>query len=141
MSAVRQDRKAAISALIQVNEVRTQRELMDLLAKEGFEVTQATVSRDMTDLGLEKDANGVYVLPELQHLRTVIKAQVRETRRAGNQVIVLCRPGAAQGVAAAVDTAMPEGVLGTIAGDDTILVITSDERAGERFQERVERLL
>lgn len=141
MSAVRQDRKAVITALIQGNEVRTQRELMDLLSGEGFEVTQATVSRDMADLRLEKDANGIYVLPELLHLRTVLKAQVRETRRAGNQVIVLCRPGAAQGVAAAIDAAMPEGVLGTIAGDDTILVITSDDGAGERFQDRVEQLL
>ena len=84
MSAVRHDRKAAIVALIQENDIRTQRELMDRLAREGFEVTQATVSRDMADLRLEKDGSGVYVMPELLHLRAVIKTQVRETRRAGN---------------------------------------------------------
>ena len=101
MSAVRHDRKAAIVALIQENDIRTQRELMDRLAREGFEVTQATVSRDMADLRLEKDGSGVYVMPELLHLRAVIKTQVRETRRAGNQVIVICRPGSAEGVGAA----------------------------------------
>ena len=132
---------AAITALIQEHDIRTQRELMDRLAQEGFEVTQATVSRDMADLHLEKDASGVYVMPELLHLRAVIKTQVRETRRAGNQVIVICRPGSAEGVGAAIDAAHAEGVLGSIAGDDTLLVITQDDEAGASFQTRVDRLL
>ena len=141
MSAVRHDRKAAITALIQEHDIRTQRELMDRLAQEGFEVTQATVSRDMADLRLEKDSSGVYVMPELLHLSAVIKTQVRETRRAGNQVIVICRPGSAEGVGAAIDAAHAEGVLGSIAGDDTLLVITQDDEAGASFQTRVDRLL
>lgn len=141
MSAVRADRKSAIKSIVQSNDVRTQGELTMLLKEHGFEVTQATVSRDMADMRLEKDSSGVYVLPELSHLRTVVKAQVREARRAGNQVVIICGPGAAQGIAAAIDAAGPDGVLGSIAGDDTILVIAQDEEAGQRFQENVERLI
>ena len=141
MSAVRADRKGAIKSIVQENAVRTQGEIMELLKEHGFEVTQATVSRDMAALRLEKDASGTYVLPEMSHLRTVVKAQVRETRRAGNQVIVICGPGAAQGIAAASDAARADGVLGSIAGDDTILVIAQDDEAGARFQEQVERLI
>ena len=66
---------------------------------------------------------------------------MRETRRAGNQVIVICRPGSAEGVGAAIDAAHAEGVLGSIAGDDTLLVITQDDEAGASFQTRVDRLL
>ena len=70
-----------------------------------------------------------------------IVADMRETRRAGNQVIVICRPGSAEGVGAAIDAAHAEGVLGSIAGDDTLLVITQDDEAGASFQARVDRLL
>ncbi len=141
MSAARADRKSAIREIVQSCKVRTQGEIAELLAQEGFEVTQATVSRDMADLRLEKDEAGIYTLPELIHLRRVVAAQVRETRRAGNQVIVLCGPGAAQGIAAAIDAAAPAGVLGSIAGDDTILVIAQDDAAGEAFQGQVEGLI
>lgn len=141
MSAVRADRKAVIRELVQANDIRTQAELTGLLKARGIEVTQATVSRDMADLKLAKDADGIYVLPELLHLRTLVAAQVRAARRAGNQVVIICGPGAAQGIAAAIDALQLPDVLGTIAGDDTVLVITQDAPAGERFQERVRCLI
>ena len=141
MAGARTDRKAAIRTLVQSHVIRTQGELMSLLRERGFEVTQATVSRDMADLSLEKDHTGVYVLPELSHLRTMVRTQVREARRAGNQVVIISGPGAAQGIAAAIDAAQPAGVLGTIAGDDTILVIAQDDEAGSRFQLYVQQLI
>lgn len=141
MSIARTDRKSVIARIVKGAQIRTQGELMQLLKEQGFEVTQATVSRDMADLGLVKDKAGIYVLPQLLHLRTVVAAQVDETRRAGNQVIVLCGPGAAQGIAAAIDAAAPQGVLGSIAGDDTILVIAQDSDAAERFQAHVDGLI
>ena len=140
MSAVRTDRKAAIRAVISENKVRTQSDVMRKLGELGFEVTQATVSRDMAALELEKDAEGYYVLPEVYRLRTVASTQVREVRRAGNQVVIISGPGAAQSIAAAIDAAQPAGVLGTIAGDDTILVIAQDDEAGAAFQAYLQQL-
>ncbi len=134
MSAIRTDRKSVIRQLVQANAVRTQGELTQLLKEHGFEVTQATVSRDMADLSLQKDASGVYVTAELLHLRAVLQTQLHDVRRAGNQVVVISGPGAAQGVAAAIDAVQPEGVLGTLAGDDTVLVIARDDAAGAAFQ-------
>lgn len=139
MSAIRTDRKSIIRQLVQTHAVRTQGELMELLKERGFDVTQATVSRDMASLELQKDANGVYVTAELLHLRTVMRAQVRDVRRAGNQVVVISGPGAAQGIAAAIDAVQPQGVLGTLAGDDTVLVITQDDQRGEAFQRLCEK--
>lgn len=140
MSAIRTDRKDVIRQLVQTHAIRTQGELMELLSERGFEVTQATVSRDMASLGLQKDAGGVYVTAELLHLRTVMRAQVRDVRRAVNQVVIISGPGAAQGVAAAIDAVQPQGVLGTLAGDDTVLVITQDGACGREFQELCEQL-
>lgn len=140
MSAIRTDRKGVIRQLVQSHAIRTQGELMELLKERGFEVTQATVSRDMASLDLQKDANGVYVTAELLHLRTVMRAQVRDVRRAGNQVVVISGPGAAQGLAAAIDAVQPEGVLGTLAGDDTVLVITQGAQCGQEFQEFCEQV-
>ena len=139
MSAIRTDRKSVIRQLVQTHAVRTQGELMELLKERGFDVTQATVSRDMASLELQKDANGVYVTAELMHLRTVMRAQVRDVRRADNQVVVISGPGAAQGIAAAIDAVQPQGVLGTLAGDDTVLVITQDAQRGAAFQKLCEQ--
>lgn len=132
---------AAIKDIVQSCAVRTQGELLEHLGQRGFEATQATISRDTVDLGLEKDELGFYVLPEHHKLRTLMRAQVREARRAENQVVIICGPGAAQGIAAAIDAAAPDGVLGSIAGDDTILVIAQDAESGSRFQAYVQQLI
>ena len=138
--AARKDRKAAIRELVRTGTIRKQAELVELLKGRGFDVTQATVSRDMADLKLEK-AGGYYVLPEDMKIRSLAQASVRDTRRTGNQVVILTGPGAAQSIAFAIDDAMPDGVLGTLAGDDTVLVITKDEEAGKRFQAAFEQLI
>ena len=140
MSASRSLRKEAIRELVRTHNIRTQGELVSLLKEQGFAVTQATVSRDIADLDLRK-GDGVYVLSEELALRTLGRKQVRDVRRAGNQVVVITGPGAAQATAAALDAANLEGVLGTIAGDDTILVIAADEDSAIRFQADLTQLI
>ena len=140
MSAARGQRQQAIRAIVRSGTIRTQNELVETLAEQGFEVTQATISRDITDMSLQKAANGTYILPEDLRLQSAGPAIV-ETRRAGNQVLVLTQPGSAPSIAAALDDAEIPGVLGSIAGDDTILVITQDDEAGRGFQSRFERLI
>lgn len=141
MAGARKERQDAIRDLVRHNRIRTQSDLVAQLRDRGFDVTQATISRDITDLGLEKDVSGVYMLPEDYRLRSIAASAVRETRRAQNQVLLLCDPGTASSVAAALDASQTQGVLGSIAGDDTILVICADDAQGERFQIDVNQLL
>ena len=141
MASVTQRRRDAIRALVRAEHIRTQAELVSRLFEEGFEVTQATVSRDISEIGLGKGDGGVYVLAEELRLRSQVTGVVHETRRAANQVLLLCDPGTASGVAAALDAAQDENALGCIAGDDTVLVICSDEKCGEKFQASIDALL
>lgn len=141
MAGVRKQRQDTIRDLVRDENIRTQSALVTYLSDHGFDVTQATISRDIAELGLEKDSKGVYVLPEDHRLRSIAESVVRETRRAGNQVLILCDPGTAGSVAAALDASQAQGVLGCIAGDDTILVICADDKQGEVFQNHVNHLL
>lgn len=141
MAGVRKQRQDAIRDLVRSERIRTQSDFVACLAEHGFDVTQATISRDIADLRLEKDASGIYVLPEDYRLRMTVTRSVHETRRAQNQVLLLCDPGSASSVAAALDASQTSGVLGSIAGDDTILVICADDAQGERFQNDVNQLL
>jgi len=100
---------------------------VELLAERGFVVTQATVSRDITEMGLEKkQSGGYYVLPEDVFVRRMVRELVVEVTAAQNLVVVKASSGAAQGVAAALDGAALEGIVGSIAGDDTILLVAPD---------------
>jgi transcriptional regulator of arginine metabolism len=113
-------------------EVKTQEDLVEELKKEGFLVTQATISRDLSSLGLVKAKlnNGVsvYLLPEVEKLRNTLASFVKKIDRAENLVVIKTEPGAAQSVAASIDRIdMPE-ILGTVAGDDTILVVGRDRK-------------
>ena len=141
MSASREKRQQLIKALVRDNEVRTQNELADMLREHGHNVTQATISRDIADLRLQKSRLGVYVLAEELRLHSLAAAAIIETRRADNQVVVLTEPGSASSVAAAIDAAGMDGVLGSIAGDDTILIIAQDAEAGRRFQQMLDALI
>jgi transcriptional regulator of arginine metabolism len=135
----RQLRQEAVRRIVRSTAVRTQRDLVELLRAEGFTCTQATVSRDIADLGVEKLPEGVYVLSEDLHLQRMISELVEDIVRADNLVLVKASAGAAPGVAAALDAADLEGVLGSIAGDDTILMIAADAVAGEAIVERLDR--
>ena len=121
------ERQDAIKRIVRNERVKTQRALVDNLKAEGFVCTQATVSRDITEMGLKKLPEGVYVLAEDLHLQRMVSDLVKDVKRSEKFVLVKASAGTAPGVAAALDAAEIDGILGSVAGDDTILVITVSE--------------
>ena len=117
-------RQEVIRRIVRRERIRTQRDLVDRLKAQGYVCTQATVSRDITEMGLRKLPEGVYVLAEDLHLHRMITELVTGVVRSEQLVLVKASPGTAPGVAAALDAAGLDEVLGSIAGDDTVLVIT-----------------
>jgi transcriptional regulator of arginine metabolism len=130
--------------LLRNREVETQEDLCRKLAHRGIHVTQATVSRDIEELGLVKTRTG-YRLPEaaepLAHLEPplaiVLKEFLTEARLAANMVILKTRPGNAHSVAAALDANPWEEVVGTIAGDDTIFIATPSSHLAEMIRKKI----
>ncbi len=117
-----------------------------MLSRRGFEVTQATLSRDLNELRVVKTPDG-YILPNgdapaepLPAVSRVVGEFVREVRRAQNLLVVKTVAGSAQSVAVAVDGEAWEEIVGTVAGDDTLLIITSDNKSAKALQERLEAL-
>jgi transcriptional regulator of arginine metabolism len=123
----RLERQDAIKRIVRNERVKTQRALVDNLKADGFVCTQATVSRDITEMGLKKLPEGVYVLAEDLHLQRMVSDLVHDVKSTEKFVLVKASAGTAPGVAAALDAAEIEGILGSVAGDDTILVITVSE--------------
>ena len=140
-------RHAAIRELVAETEVASQDELRRKLFRRGHRVTQATLSRDIHELGLLKTPDG-YKLPQgeeselaLPSIERLIQTFVYEVRTALNQVVIRTSAGSAQPVSAAIDAEDWEEVVGTIGGDDTILAITTDSRAAERLAQRLRKLM
>lgn len=129
----RNNRQDAIRDIVRGQSIRTQKALVDELQSIGFNCTQATVSRDIADMGLLKLQEGIYVLAEDLHLQRMVSEFVISIDRANNLVVIRSQPGTAPGVAAAVDAACLPEVKGSVAGNDTILVITDDSEAAEDF--------
>ena len=134
-------RQHLVTKLIEQNVVRNQMELVELLAAEGVAATQTTVSRDLEDLGAIKirlpGGDSAYAIPELpkaqvapeDHLRRVFGDWVVEVAHSANLVVLRTPPGSAHVVGSALDRAGLAHILGTVAGDDT-LIIVADEAAG-----------
>lgn len=147
-------RQARIIAIIERDTIASQAQLREMLAAEGVNVTQATLSRDLEELHAYKDhhPDGVraYRIPDVTELsESAAGALVQLERWAGevllsvqvalNQIVVRTPPGAAQLLASAVDRAVFTGVYGCIAGDDTVLIVTaSEQRANELAAELLE---
>ena len=149
-------RQRPIVDLVWRHEVRSQGELADLLAGEGFAVTQATLSRDLVELGAVKvrGAHGglVYAVPGEGGDRSPVGGVGREqfdarlarlleellvsAEASANLVVLRTPPGGAQSLASAVDASVGPAVLGTIAGDDTVLVVTREPDGGQAVAER-----
>ena len=126
----RNNRQDAIRDIVRGKSIRTQRALVDELQAIGFNCTQATVSRDIADMGLRKLSEGIYVLAEDLPLQRMVSEFVMSVDRADNLVVIKSQPGTAPGVAAAVDAASLPEVKGSVAGNDTVLVVSgSDETA------------
>ena len=135
MAKKRNGRQDAIRDIVRNKDVRTQRVLVDELRAMGFDCTQATVSRDIADMGLRKLPEGIYVLAEDLHLQRMVSELVTGVLRTDNLVMIK-----ASGIAAAVDAAELPDVLGSLAGNDTILVIAQTAEDGERLEALINKL-
>lgn len=140
MAKKRNGRQDAIRDIVRNKDVRTQRVLVDELRAMGFDCTQATVSRDIADMGLRKLPEGIYVLAEDLHLQRMVSELVTGVLRTDNLVMIKAQPGTASGIAAAVDAAELPDVLGSLAGNDTILVIAQTAEDGERLEGLINKL-
>lgn len=140
MAKKRNGRQDAIRDIVRNKDVRTQRVLVDELRAMGFDCTQATVSRDIADMGLRKLPEGIYVLAEDLHLQRMVSELVTGGLRTDNLVMIKAQPGTASGIAAAVDAAELPDVLGSLAGNDTILVIAQTAEDGERLEALINKL-
>ncbi|HYZ38605.1 MAG TPA: arginine repressor [Pseudonocardiaceae bacterium] len=149
----RAGRQARIIELVTHHTIHSQTELAALLAGEGIEVTQATLSRDLDELGAVKlrGVNGgapVYVIPEdgspvravsggTARLARVLSELLVSTDASGNLAVLRTPPGAAHFVASALDRAALPEVVGTVAGDDTILVVAREPLTGDQLATRI----
>lgn len=140
MAKKRNGRQDAIRDIVRNKDVRTQRVLVDELRAMGFDCTQATVSRDIADMGLRKLPEGIYVLAEDLHLQRMVSELVTGVLRTDILVMIKAQPGTASGIAAAVDSAELPDVLGSLAGNDTILVIAQTAEDGERLEALINKL-
>ena len=140
MAKKRNGRQDAIRDIVRNKDVRTQRVLVDELRAMGFDCTQATVSRDIADMGLRKLPEGIYVLAEDLHLQRMVSELVTGVLRTDNLVMIKDQPGTASGIAAAVDAAELPDVLGSLAGNDSILVIAQTAEDGERLEALINKL-
>lgn len=117
---------------------------MEALRSLGFTVTQATVSRDLAALGVTKDGAGYGFRnragADRNYLARTISNYVESFASSGNLVVLRTPPGAAQVVAAALDASDLEGVLGTLAGDDTVLVISDQTEGGAELHLKLENM-
>ena len=130
-------RQSLIIRLVGDHQVTSQPELIELLGAEGIDATQATVSRDLDDIGAVKvrvpGGNTVYAIPEfapdriapVDQLRRVMGEWVAEVAVSGNIVVLRTPPGCAHVVASALDRSRVDGLLGTVAGDDTLMCISA----------------
>ncbi len=135
-------RQYRITRLLEAGVVASQAHLVELLAAEGIEATQTTVSRDLEELGALKvrlpGGETAYALPELpshqvapeDHLRRVLGEWVVEADHSANLVVLRTPPGSAHVVGSALDRSGLPGVIGTVAGDDTVLVVASEAVGG-----------
>jgi transcriptional regulator of arginine metabolism len=138
-----------IRRLLDTHAVTSQEELVALLADEGVEVTQATVSRDLGRLGAIKIRAGGsvrYAIPESRpsdpeaELARVLAARARALTPSGNLLVVHTGAGAAQLVAAAIDALVDPAIAGSVAGDDTIIVVASEGTSGADLQAMFETI-
>lgn len=155
-ASTRAGRQARIVTLLSGNSVRSQSELAAMLADEGIDVTQATLSRDLEELGAVKlrgadGGTGVYVVPEdgspvrgvsggTERLSRLLNDLLVSSDASGNLAVLRTPPGAAHYLASAIDRAALPHVVGTIAGDDTIFVVARDPMTGAELAATFEQI-
>lgn len=145
-------RQHRIASLLAEHAVTSQTQLVDLLASDDIVATQATVSRDLEDLGAIKvrvpGGDTVYAIPELpseqvapeDHLRRVLSDWVASVGSSQNMVVLRTPPGSAHVVGSAIDRAGLPEILGTVAGDDTLMIVVAETSTGSDLADRLRDL-
>ena len=148
---MKQLRHRAIRDLVEQRPIRTQQELAAALRERGFRTTQATISRDVAELGLVKATRSgtqAYALPPRlleaeasgeDRLRRLLRELPAELRESGLILVVRTLPGSAHAIAAAIDRARWPEVAGSVAGDDTVFIACVDRPALKRVRRRLEQ--
>ena len=145
-------RQAEIMNIVQTMEVETQEQLLEELRSRGFSATQATISRDIKELRLVKELTGRggyrYTLTERKsvggadvRLRNIFKEGVTSVDVAQNIVVVRTMPGLASAACSALDGMDISGMVGSLAGDDTGILIMRDNASAQQFSSEVHKLL
>lgn len=136
-----------IRAILEKGDVHTQTELKKKLEKKGIDVSLATISRALKELGYARApiGDGSYRIRKVEgsneHIDILLKLGLVELTSVGNFIIIKTRPGNAQAVAGAFDRTRVEGILGTVAGDDTIFAITKNESVAHRVIKNLKRYI
>ena len=141
-------RQNTLLELVQQQPYRNQDELRRALVRRGFEVTQATLSRDIHELGLVKTTGG-YAVQEGEQVADsslppairLVREFVLSVKEAQNLLVIRTSPGSAQPVAAALDAEGWDEVVGTVAGDDTLLIISQNRRSAQKMAARIRGML
>jgi len=140
----RPQRRRLVRELVAANAVESQGDLVALLARAGVPVTQATVSRDLEELGINKvrgaDGRNAYAVPEAGELAQLLRQFVVAIDASGNLAVVRTPPGAAAAVGSAIDGAGLPRVLATVQGDDTLLVVARQGVGGRAVADRLRQL-
>jgi transcriptional regulator of arginine metabolism len=152
MEVIKQLRQREIRDLLGQRPIRTQQELATALRDRGFRATQATISRDVAELGLIKSNLGgvqTYLVPARvteaestgeERLRALLHDLPVEVREAGLMLVIRTLPGSAHAIAAALDRTRWTEVVGSIAGDDTVFVAFADRMSMQRIRGRLASL-
>lgn len=142
-------RQSKIIQIVQDMAVHTHDELIYALDREGFKVTQATVSRDIKELGLIKvpsaDGTSIYCMPENTPQKGVTRINavsdtVKRVVSALHTVVITTMPGMASAVAATVDSALHGEILGSVAGDDTIIIVAESENGAKLLEQKIKTI-
>jgi len=145
---VKYKRQAAILRIVKEKKIRTHEQLIDELTEEGFKVTQATVSRDIKEMGIIKepsDIGSIYAISIHSHptherkIRTIADSVIG-IEAAMNMIVVKTHPGMASAIGASVDELLKEQFLGSIAGDDVLLVITKSIEEAQKLKNHMQKM-
>lgn len=148
-------RHERILALINENIIFTQEDLLDYLLQEGYKVTQSTVSRDIKQLRIVKaqDSNGVYryltsrpishnfTNKSEDHFKDMFSKGVIAVDYAINNIVIKCYTGMASSACVAFDAMFGDSILGSLAGDDTIIAVTRDETSAKLLYEKIKKII
>ena len=148
---MKKNRLEKIISIINEYEVETQDELISYLKEEGFDVTQATVSRDIRELKLTKITTGHgtyrYIVPKTEeelrnlHITHALAETIIRAEYANNLVVVHTLPGMAQAIAVEVDHLGNSQILGCVAGDDTIMIVTCDQESAATVSDLIKDMI